>query len=77
MFDADALSPEEVVAQVKRWQRELPRPDQPLFVSVNVSSRQLFRPELINEVRHILGRAVLPKASLRLELTEALAMENP
>ena len=40
------------VREAQRWQRELPRPDQPLFVSVNVSSRQLFRPELINEVRH-------------------------
>jgi diguanylate cyclase (GGDEF)-like protein/PAS domain S-box-containing protein len=65
------------VREAQRWQRELPRPDQPLFVSVNVSSRQLFKPELINEVRHVLGRAVLPKGSLRLELAEALAMENP
>jgi diguanylate cyclase (GGDEF)-like protein/PAS domain S-box-containing protein len=63
--------------EAHRWQRELPRPDQPLFVSVNVSSRQLFRPELINEVRHILGRAVIPKGTLRLEITESLAMENP
>ena len=65
------------VREAQRWQRELPRPDQPLFVSVNVSSRQLFRPDLINEVRHILGRAVLPKGSLRLEITKSLAMENP
>ena len=63
--------------EAQRWQRELPRPDQPLFVSVNVSSRQLFRPELINEVRHILGRAVMPKGSLRLEISESLVMENP
>jgi diguanylate cyclase (GGDEF)-like protein/PAS domain S-box-containing protein len=61
----------------QRWQRELPRPDQPLFVSVNVSSRQLFRPDLVNEVRHILGRAVMPRGSLRLEISEALVMENP
>ncbi len=63
--------------EAQRWQRELPRPDQPLFVSVNVSSRQLFRPDLISEVRHILARAVLPKQSLRLEISEMLAMENP
>lgn len=63
--------------EAQRWQRELPRPEQPLFVSLNVSSRQLFRPELISEVRHILARAVLPKHSLRLEISEMLAMENP
>ena len=63
--------------EVQRWQRELPRPDQPLFVSLNVASRQLFRPELVNEVRHILGRAVMPKGSLRLEIGELLVMENP
>jgi diguanylate cyclase (GGDEF)-like protein len=65
------------VREAVRWQKELPRPDSPVFVGVNVSSRQLFRPELIREVRHILGRAVIPKGSLRLEITESLAMENP
>ena len=65
------------VQEATRWQSELSRPDNPLFVSVNVSSRQLFRPELVSEVRHILARAVLPRGSLRLEITESLAMENP
>jgi EAL domain-containing protein (putative c-di-GMP-specific phosphodiesterase class I) len=65
------------VREAVRWQKELPRPDNPVFVGVNVSSRQLFRPELIKEVRHILGRAVIPKGSLRLEITESLVMENP
>jgi diguanylate cyclase (GGDEF)-like protein/PAS domain S-box-containing protein len=65
------------VREAVRWQKELPRPDSPVFVGVNVSSRQLFRPELIREVRHILGRAVIPKGSLRLEITESLVMENP
>jgi diguanylate cyclase (GGDEF)-like protein/PAS domain S-box-containing protein len=61
----------------QRWQRELLRPDQPLFVSMAIASRRLFQPELVNEVRHVLGRAVMPKGSLRLEIGEALVMENP
>ena len=65
------------VREAVRWQKELPRPDAPVFVGVNVSSRQLFKPELIREVRHILGRAVIPRGSLRLEITESLVMENP
>ena len=65
------------VREAARWHKELPRPDAPLFVSVNVSSRQLFRPELIKEVRHILGRAVIPKGSLRLEITEVAGHGEP
>jgi diguanylate cyclase (GGDEF)-like protein len=65
------------VRETVRWHKELPRPESPLFVGVNVSSRQLFRPELVKDVRHILGRAVIPKGSLRLEITESLVMENP
>ena len=60
-----------------RWQVELPRSERPLFVSVNVSSRQLFKPESVQEIRHILGRNIVPKGSLRLEVTETLVMENP
>ncbi len=60
-----------------RWQTELPRAERPLFVSVNVSSRQLFRPEAVQEIRHILGRNIVAPQSLRLEITENLVMENP
>ena len=63
--------------EAARWHRELPRPDNPLFVSVNVSSRQLFRPDLIQEYRHIIGQEIVPRGSLRLEITESLVMENP
>ena len=65
------------VADVARWQKELPRPDDPLFMSVNISSRQLMTPDLIQEVRHVVGRNVLARGTLRLEITESLVMENP
>ncbi|HEV8612401.1 MAG TPA: EAL domain-containing protein, partial [Gemmatimonadales bacterium] len=63
--------------EAQRWQRELPRPEQPVFVSASIGSHHLFRPELVNEIRHLLGRAVMPKGSLRLEISESLIMENP
>ena len=63
--------------EAARWHRELPRDENPLFVSVNVSSRQIFRQNLIQEIRHILGRNIVPKGTLRLEITESLVMENP
>lgn len=60
-----------------RWQVELPRSERPLFVSVNVSSRQIFKPESVQEIRHILGRNIVPRGVIRLEITESLVMENP
>ena len=60
-----------------RWQKMLPRADKPVFVSVNVSSRQLFRQDLVQEVRQVLARTVLPAGALRLEVTESLVMDNP
>jgi diguanylate cyclase (GGDEF)-like protein len=67
----------EAVSDLARWQKELPRPDNPLFVSVNISSRQLIMPDLVNQIRHLLGRAVLASNCLRLEITESLVMDNP
>ncbi len=63
--------------EAARWQRIVPMNDRPLFVSVNVSSGQLFREELIVDMRHILSRQNLPQGALRLEITESVVMENP
>ncbi len=65
------------VADAAVWQKALPRSEKRLFVSVNISSRQLFRQDLIHEIRHILGRNAMPKGSLKLEISEPLVMENP
>ena len=62
---------------VAAWQKDYPRGDSPLFVSVNISCRSLFRPDVVQEIRHILGRTVVPKGSLRIEVTEQIALENP
>jgi diguanylate cyclase (GGDEF)-like protein len=62
---------------VARWVLELPRSERPIFVSVNVSGRQFFRPESVQEVRHILGRNIAPTGTMRLEISESLLMDNP
>lgn len=67
----------QAAGEVVRWHKELPRLENQLFVSVNVSSRQLFRQDLIQEIRHFLGRNLVPAGALRLEVTESLVMENP
>jgi diguanylate cyclase (GGDEF)-like protein/PAS domain S-box-containing protein len=57
------------------WQKQIG--DAPLSVSVNLSSRQLIRRDLVSDVRSVLARSNLKPRCFRLELTESLVMDNP
>jgi len=76
IVDLGLFALERTARQLGIWQRTL-RNREPLFASVNVSSRQLLRHDLIHDLRTVLVRSGLVRGTLKLELTESLVMENP
>jgi diguanylate cyclase (GGDEF)-like protein/PAS domain S-box-containing protein len=76
IVDLGLFALEQAARQLAAWQRAL-RSREPVFVSVNVSSRQILRRDLIQDLRTVLSRSALARGSLKLELTESLVMENP
>lgn len=64
------LALERAAADLAEWQRYFPLPE-PLFVSVNLSRRQLRDPELIRRLEDLIARAGLAPGSFKLEMTES------
>ena len=65
----------EACRQMRRWQRRYAS-DLPLFISVNLSSKQFEQPDLIEQITEILEETKLDPRSLKLEITESVVMEN-
>lgn len=67
---------EQSTRQLGTWQRAFTQND-PVFIAINVSSRQLLTGALVDDLKYILERAELVPNTLKLEITESLIMENP
>lgn len=70
----------EACQAVQRFQHEHGQrwPDAPpLFISINVSARQLDDPSVYEKFAYIVKRSGIEPSSLKLEITENLLMQNP
>jgi diguanylate cyclase (GGDEF)-like protein/PAS domain S-box-containing protein len=65
----------EACAAMHRWQAEFPW-EPPLEVSVNVSVRQFREPDLLARIAAILAETQLDPATLQLEITESVLMDD-
>lgn len=63
----------EACHNLKSWRVQCPW-DPPLFMSVNIPSRQFAHPNLANDIAQILGQAGIEPGGLELEILETVAM---
>jgi diguanylate cyclase (GGDEF)-like protein/PAS domain S-box-containing protein len=66
---------QEACNDLVRWQREIHN-DLRLIMSVNISSKQFLRSDIISEIQEILVQSGLPPEQLKLEITETALMED-
>lgn len=66
---------EQACYQARTWQVQFPS-DPPLKVSVNLSVRQFQKPNIVAEIASVLQASELPPASLILEITESMLVQD-
>ncbi|QBR72544.1 sensor domain-containing phosphodiesterase [Beijerinckiaceae bacterium] len=76
IVDLGLFALERTARELSAWQSALDV-EPPIFASVNISSRQLLRHELLQDVKAVLARSNVSPGSLKLELSESLVLENP
>ena len=65
----------EACRQVREWQGRHPS-DSPLVLGVNLSARQFRQPDLVGEISEALEETGLDTRSLKLEITESIAVDD-
>jgi|KBSSwiStaDraftv2_1062776.scaffolds.fasta_scaffold01052_3 PAS domain S-box/diguanylate cyclase (GGDEF) domain len=62
-------------AQAKQWQEQYSR-SEPITMSVNISSKQLDREDLVSLIQEVLRETKLDPGTLKLEITESAVVHN-
>ncbi len=65
----------EACRQIRQWQQRFPKVN-PLFIGVNLSSRQFVQQDLATTIETIMQQQQIDPRGLKLELTESVAMED-
>ncbi|PSB26370.1 EAL domain-containing protein [Stenomitos frigidus] len=65
----------EACRQLHLWQEKFPQ-EQPLIVSVNLSGKQFSQPDLVEQIEQTLQDTGLDGRTLKLEITESMAMTD-
>lgn len=65
----------EACRKIRQWQDQFSS-EPPIYISVNVSARQLMHQDLIGLVQGVLSETAISPENLKLEMTETTIMEN-
>jgi diguanylate cyclase (GGDEF)-like protein len=63
------------LAQMQDWRKQIPEAED-LWISVNLSARQMLAPGVVNRVAQSLAASGLPPAAAHLEITESTVMDD-
>ena len=61
--------------QIREWQKNCPQ-NPPLYISINLSVKQLAQPDLVEQVAVAVHNAGLDPTNLKLEITESMLMNS-
>jgi len=67
---------QEACRQMREWQRDCPA-TRDMFVSVNLSARQLQAPNLLDDIKRAVLETGIDPQCLQLEITESVVMHDP
>lgn len=65
----------EACSQIRAWQLLFPS-EPALTIAVNFSAKQFIQPNLVEQVKQVLGETHLDPGSLKIEFTESVAMQD-